>query len=129
MSDPSRHGVVRRVGVPPLRWALASYNRCTRSVETLPDVLKACQVLIEQYTAPTMYTIKEAALRTGLTEPVLRAWERRYGVVTPARTAGGYRVYDETALRRLRSMRRLIADGWSASSAAAAIVAGTEPAT
>jgi DNA-binding transcriptional MerR regulator/methylmalonyl-CoA mutase cobalamin-binding subunit len=76
-----------------------------------------------------MYTIKEAALRTGLTEPVLRAWERRYGVVAPTRTAGGYRLYDETALRRLRSMRRLIEDGWSASAAAAAIIAGTEPAT
>ena len=85
-------------------------------------------MLIEQYTAPTMYTIKEAALRTGLTEPVLRAWERRYGVVTPERTPGGYRVYDEAALRRLRAMRRLIDDGWSASAAAAAIVAGTEPA-
>ena len=45
-----------------------------------------------------MYTIKEAAARTGLTVPVLRAWERRYGVVTPTRTAGGYRVYDEAAL-------------------------------
>ena len=86
-------------------------------------------MLIGQYTAPTMYTIKEAALRTGLTEPVLRAWERRYGVVTPARTSGGYRVYDEAALRRLRSMRRLIEDGWLASAAAAAIIAGTEPAT
>ena len=74
-----------------------------------------------------MYTIKEAALRTGLTEPVLRAWERRYGVVAPRRTPGGYRVYDEAALRRLRSMRRLIDDGWSASAAAAAIIAGTEP--
>ena len=74
-----------------------------------------------------MYTIKEAAARTGLTEPVLRAWERRYGVVAPTRTPGGYRVYDEGALRRLRSMRRLIDDGWSASAAAAAIIAGTEP--
>jgi MerR family transcriptional regulator, light-induced transcriptional regulator len=76
-----------------------------------------------------MYTIKEAALRTGLTEPVLRAWERRYGVVAPSRTAGGYRLYDEAALRRLRSMRRLIEDGWSASAAAAAIIAGTHQAT
>ena len=74
-----------------------------------------------------MYTIKEAAARTGLTEPVLRAWERRYGVVAPTRTPGGYRVYDEGALRRLRSMRRLIDDGWSASAAAAAIIAGTQP--
>ncbi len=74
-----------------------------------------------------MYTIKEAAARSGLTVPVLRAWERRYGVVTPTRTSGGYRVYDEAALTRLRSMRRLIDDGWSPSAAAAAIVAGTEP--
>ena len=71
-----------------------------------------------------MYTIKEAAARTGLTEPVLRAWERRYGIVEPPRTAGGYRVYDEAALARLRSMRRLINAGWSASAAAGAILAG-----
>ncbi|HEX5015905.1 MAG TPA: MerR family transcriptional regulator [Candidatus Limnocylindrales bacterium] len=70
-----------------------------------------------------MYTIKEAAARTGLSVPVLRAWERRYGVVSPTRTPGGYRVYDEAALARLRSMRRLIEDGWSASAAAAAVVA------
>ena len=74
-----------------------------------------------------MYTIKEAAARTGLTVPVLRAWERRYGVVAPTRTAGGYRVYDEAALARLRSMRRLVDDGWSPSAAAAAIIAGTNP--
>src|SRR5262245_9234276 len=71
-----------------------------------------------------MYTIKEAAARTGLSVPVLRAWERRYGVVAPTRTPGGYRVYDEAALGRLRSMRRLIDDGWSASAAAAAVIAG-----
>jgi DNA-binding transcriptional MerR regulator/methylmalonyl-CoA mutase cobalamin-binding subunit len=74
-----------------------------------------------------MYTIKEAATRTGLTVPVLRAWERRYGVVAPVRTPGGYRVYDDAALARLRSMRRLVDEGWSPSTAAAAIKAGTEP--
>ena len=74
-----------------------------------------------------MYTIKEAAARTGLTVTVLRAWERRYRVVEPTRTPGGYRLYDEAALGRLRSMRRLIDDGWTASAAAAAIIAGTEP--
>ena len=34
-----------------------------------------------------MYTIKQAAARTGLTIPTIRAWERRYGVVSPSRTA------------------------------------------
>jgi DNA-binding transcriptional MerR regulator/methylmalonyl-CoA mutase cobalamin-binding subunit len=76
-----------------------------------------------------VYTIKEAAARTGLSISVLRAWERRYGVVAPTRTAGGYRVYDEAALQRLRAMSRLIADGWSASAAAAAVVAGLDAAS
>ena len=74
-----------------------------------------------------MYTIKEAAARTGLTVAVLRAWERRYSVVAPMRTASGYRVYDEAALGRLRSMKRLVDNGWSPSAAAAAIIAGTDP--
>ncbi len=71
-----------------------------------------------------MYTIKEAAARTGVPIALLRAWERRYHVVEPVRTAGGYRVYDEPALDRLRTMRRLVDDGWSPSLAAAAILRG-----
>lgn len=74
-----------------------------------------------------MYTIKEAAARTGVPIPLLRAWERRYGVVAPARTAGHYRLYDEPALDRLRTMRRLVDDGWSPSQAAAAILRGDAP--
>jgi MerR family transcriptional regulator, light-induced transcriptional regulator len=75
-----------------------------------------------------MYTIKQAAARTGLTVPVLRAWERRYGIVTPARTPSGYRVYDDEAIARISAMRRLVDAGWAPSTAAAAIVAGTAPA-
>ena len=66
-----------------------------------------------------MYTIKEAATRSGVSIPTLRAWERRYGVVRPSRTESGYRLYDEAAIDRLRVMRELIADGWGASQAAA----------
>jgi DNA-binding transcriptional MerR regulator len=80
------------------------------------------------YAVQTMYTIKQAATRAGLSVPVVRAWERRYGVVHPARTASGYRVYDDAAIARLRLMQSLIARGWSPSTAAAAIVAGTAPA-
>lgn len=74
-----------------------------------------------------MYNIKEAAARTGVTVPVLRAWERRYGIVEPARTPGGYRLYDDGAIQRVRTMRRLVAEGWSPSSAAGAILAGHVP--
>jgi DNA-binding transcriptional MerR regulator/methylmalonyl-CoA mutase cobalamin-binding subunit len=65
-----------------------------------------------------MYTIKEASARSGVGIPLLRAWERRYGVVAPTRTPSGYRLYDEAAIDRLRAMRQLIADGWSAQQAA-----------
>jgi DNA-binding transcriptional MerR regulator len=74
-----------------------------------------------------MYTIKQAAVQSGLSVAVLRAWERRYGVVHPIRTAAGYRLYDDAAVERLRTMRALIDRGWSPSSAAAALVAGTAP--
>ena len=76
-----------------------------------------------------MYTIKEAAARTGIPIALLRAWERRYGVVSPTRTGAGYRLYDDHAVERLRTMRRLVGSGWQPSAAAAAILAGTAPAT
>ena len=69
-----------------------------------------------------MYTIKHVAARTGLTIPTIRAWERRYGVVSPARTEAGYRLYDESAIERLSAMRFLVdQEGWRPSQAAAHI--------
>ena len=66
-----------------------------------------------------MYTIKQAAARTGVAVPTIRAWERRYGVVSPARTAAGYRLYDEAAIERLAAMRVLVeTEGWRPSQAA-----------
>ena len=65
-----------------------------------------------------MYTIREAASRAGVTADVLRAWERRYQIVEPRRTSGGYRQYDEAAIRRVRAMRRMVEDGWTPSAAA-----------
>ena len=72
-----------------------------------------------------MYTIKQAAARSGVGVSLLRAWERRYGVVSPTRTSSGYRLYDDEAIARLRSMRQLVDGGWSASQAAEAVLAGS----
>jgi len=69
-----------------------------------------------------MYTIKHAAEVTGVPVATLRAWERRYGVVSPVRTDGGYRLYDEKSLGTIRAMRDLVADGWSARQAAFEVV-------
>ena len=54
-----------------------------------------------------MYTIKHAAELTGVPVATLRAWERRYGVVTPRRTDSGYRLYDEQSLNTITAIRDL----------------------
>ncbi|HSE54365.1 MAG TPA: MerR family transcriptional regulator, partial [Nocardioidaceae bacterium] len=71
-----------------------------------------------------MYTIKEASSRSGVPVASLRAWERRYGVVTPRRTESGYRLYDDAAIAALSTMRRLVNNGWSPAAAAMAIASG-----
>ena len=71
------------------------------------------------YAAQTMYTIKQAAERTGIAIPTIRMWERRYGVVSPTRTPGGYRLYDDDSIARLAAMHYLVErDGWRPSQAA-----------
>jgi DNA-binding transcriptional MerR regulator/methanogenic corrinoid protein MtbC1 len=71
-----------------------------------------------------MYTIKQAALRSGVNVALLRAWERRYGIVEPSRTESGYRLYDDGAIERLRAMRTLVDAGWSARQAAERVASG-----
>lgn len=75
-----------------------------------------------------MFTISQAAQRTGIPAATLRAWERRYGIVTPRRTDSGYRLYDERALAALAAMRRLLDEGWSPAAAAEQVTAGRSPA-
>jgi methanogenic corrinoid protein MtbC1 len=69
-----------------------------------------------------MYTIKRAAELTGISVATLRAWERRYGVVSPQRSDGGYRLYGPEDVRALAIMNSLVNEGWSAREAAAETV-------
>jgi MerR family transcriptional regulator, light-induced transcriptional regulator len=64
------------------------------------------------------HSIRVVAERTGLTPDVLRVWERRYGAVTPARSAAGQRVYSDQELERLRLLQRAISVGRSIGSIA-----------
>src|SRR5687768_5112132 len=52
-----------------------------------------------------LHPIGVVAKRTGISLHVLRAWERRYGVVEPVRTAGGQRLYTDAHIERLRLLR------------------------
>jgi DNA-binding transcriptional MerR regulator len=67
--------------------------------------------------------IGELGRRVGLTPELLRAWERRYGVLQPARTGGGLRLYSPADERRVRRMQARIADGMSPAEAAQLVLA------
>ena len=57
------------------------------------------------------HPVRVVAQRTGLSSHVLRAWERRYGVVAPHRTEGGQRLYSDADIERLSLLRTLTAAG------------------
>jgi DNA-binding transcriptional MerR regulator/methylmalonyl-CoA mutase cobalamin-binding subunit len=52
-----------------------------------------------------MYSIKAVSQATGLSVETLRAWERRYGIVAPARDDLGRRAYRPEDVLRLRRLR------------------------
>lgn len=56
--------------------------------------------------------------RVGVSPELLRAWEQRYGLLRPIRSAGGFRLYSTTDEERVRSMRRYLDAGVSAAQAA-----------
>lgn len=47
------------------------------------------------------FPIQVVADRTGLSAHAIRAWERRYGAIQPARSAGRHRLYSEEDVQRL----------------------------
>ena len=68
--------------------------------------------------------IGELSRRVGVSPELLRAWERRYGLLHPARTAGGLRLYSAEDERRVRAMQAHVESGLSAAEAARLASAG-----
>ena len=62
--------------------------------------------------------IGELSKRSGVSPELLRAWERRYGLLEPARTDGGLRLYSAEDVRRVRTMQAHLQSGLSAAEAA-----------
>jgi MerR family transcriptional regulator, light-induced transcriptional regulator len=61
--------------------------------------------------------IGELSRRTGVGVDTLRAWERRYGLLRPERSAGGFRLYGPGDEERVSAMKALIDSGVSAAEA------------
>lgn len=60
---------------------------------------------------PTRFTIRSVCALTGVNPNTLRAWERRYGLIQPERTASGYRLYTMHDVERLRAIQDLLNAG------------------
>jgi DNA-binding transcriptional MerR regulator len=64
--------------------------------------------------------------RVGVSPELLRAWEQRYGLLQPSRSAGGFRLYSTADEARVQSMQRHLGAGLSAAEAARLALAETE---
>lgn len=61
--------------------------------------------------SPAEHGIAVVERRTGVSQYLLRAWERRYGVITPARNETGQRLYSDEDIERLRLVRAVVGGG------------------
>jgi len=59
------------------------------------------------------YRIHVAAEMSGVSEGLIRAWERRYGVLKPRRTPSGYRAYTGLDIEVLKRLKQLTSEGVS----------------
>ncbi len=88
-------------------------------VKSLPGATVA---LVRSLVASTM-RIGELAAKVGVSVHVLRAWESRYGLMRPVRSAGGYRLYGHEDERRVREVIALRDTGVSAVEASRRVLA------
>jgi DNA-binding transcriptional MerR regulator len=73
--------------------------------------------------SPPVLRIGELSRRLGVSDHVLRAWENRYRLLQPVRSAGGFRLYSEADESRVRRMQAHLAHGLSAAEAARTVLA------
>ena len=66
--------------------------------------------------------IGELSRRSGVSPELLRAWERRYGLLQPTRSPGGLRLYSSRDLTRVQAMQQHLEQGLAAAEAAALVV-------
>ncbi len=74
---------------------------------------------LEQYSDVPLFNTKAVAQQTGIAAPTLRAWERRYTILSPKRTQNDYRLYSERDIALLRWLKERVDAGMSISQAIA----------
>lgn len=87
---------------------------------TLPNrngATSASQTRLAANATDPIYNIKAVVQRTGVPADTVRAWERRYGVPHPERTASGQRLYSERDIAVIAWLRQRTAEGMTISQA------------
>src|SRR5437764_6704069 len=117
---------------PPTRTRPAartsSFFICTPPVEIVsgsigPDPafvkVSSRSCIVSRVSEPGRLRIGELSRRSGVSPELLRAWERRYRLLRPMRSAGGLRLYSADDLERVRTMQHHLGQGLAAAEAAA----------
>jgi DNA-binding transcriptional MerR regulator len=77
-----------------------------------------------------IYSIGAVARMLGLSQPAIRSWEDRYGLIVADRSEGGRRLYTRGQLEQLRFVKERVDEGLSAADAHRLLAerqAGTQP--
>ena len=70
------------------------------------------------------FTIGDVSQQTGVASVTLRAWERRYGLIKPQRTAKGHRVYNQGNIQDIQHILSWLNRGVAISKVAALLASG-----
>src|SRR5215210_3777711 len=91
---------------------------CPMNVQVTAAVVKSLFTVCTLRPMGGNLRIGELARRTGVSPELLRAWERRYGLLRPGRSSGGYRLYSAADEDRVHAMNDALSRGISAGEAA-----------
>jgi DNA-binding transcriptional MerR regulator/methylmalonyl-CoA mutase cobalamin-binding subunit len=76
-------------------------------------------IRLGDYTTTPLYNIKAVVQSTDISSSTLRAWERRYNMVSPQRSDSGYRLYSDRDIAVIRWLKAQVDAGMSISQAVA----------
>ncbi len=74
---------------------------------------------LERYADIPLFNTRAVSQQTGIAAPTLRAWERRYMILSPQRAQNDYRLYSERDIAIIRWLKAHVDEGMSISQAIA----------
>src|SRR5260370_33274253 len=74
---------------------------------------------LERYADNPIFNTKGVVKQTGVPAPTLRAWERRYDILSPERANNDYRLYSERDIATIHWLKKRVDEGMSISQAIA----------